>query len=90
MPIRIKPVVGQKMTINNSWFNDNEYISYYIGDLKANVVYEIMEVKELDDKWGISKIVDVETLEVFDISQPPELVDFWCLFDADDSIRILE
>lgn len=95
MQNRIKPVVGQKMIINRVWFEPNEFMVQFMKTLQPARVYEILNVVEqvfVDGipSWGITKIRDVITDEIFDIKDHPELDDYWCMFDSDDSIRIVD
>lgn len=93
MPIRTRPLEGQHMIIGSQWMEPNAFFVQYMPNLAVGKVYEIVGIAEMPgepDEWGISIIKDIETEEIFDISQHPELGDYWCLFDKDDAVRLVE
>lgn len=90
MVIRVKPEVGQLIVISKSWFESNAFFSQFMENIQPGKVYQIKKIEVLDDEWGISSIQDVETLEIFDVVDHPELDDYWCIFDKYDSIRVIE
>ena len=93
MPIRIKPDVGQHLIINKAWMDPNQFFVQSMPNLTPGKVYEILEVDTLDghpDEWGIVSIKDIETQEIFDVNNFEALEEYWCLFDKNDSIRLVE
>lgn len=90
MTIRIKPSIGQQITINKTWFDDNPFIYQFMPNLQSGKIYLILNVVEIDDNWGITSIMDIETQEQFSIDSDIALEDYWCMLDASDSFRILE
>lgn len=86
------PEVNQFFIINRAWFSANELFNQYVK-LEPQIVYKILEVKvlspEFPDDWGITLIQNFETEEIINFLDYPALEDYWCLFDKDDSIRIL-
>lgn len=90
MPIRIKPSVGNTVIINKKYFEDNIFITQFFPNLKPAVPYTIENVTILvDDIWGIDKLKNPETGEVFDIGAISTLKDYWCILDANDSYRVV-
>lgn len=93
MPIRTRPLVGQHLIINKAWMEPNKFFVQSMPNLAPGLVYKILEVDNLDEhqeEWGIVKIQDVESEEIFDINSIEALEDYWCIFDKEDSIRIVE
>lgn len=94
MVIRVKPDVGQFVVVNKKWFETNTFFIQFLENLKSGKVYKILKIdvlgEEYPDEWGISSVQDIETLEIFDIRNYPELNDYWCIFDKEDEIKIVE
>lgn len=85
-----KPSIGDMVLINKKYFEDNILIAQYFPGLKPGVPYSIKHITILiDDVWGIDQLQNIETGEIIDISTVPELNDYWCLLDADDSYRVI-
>ena len=93
MSIRTRPVVGQHLIINKAWMEPNKFFVQSMPNLTPGLVYKILEIDSLDghpEEWGIVKIQDIESGEIFDIYAIEALDDYWCIFDKADSIRIVE
>lgn len=90
MTIRIRPEIGQHLIINTAWMEPNEFFVQFMPNLSSGLVYEILEVEVLEDEWGIVKIKDILSGEIFDINAIPELESYWCIFDKYDSVRLVE
>ena len=92
MPIRVMPSVGQLMIINKNWFSYNQFFTQYMKSLEAGKVYKIIKVDILTGTtdWGIVAVEDIETGEIINIEDVPELSEYWCIFTMNDSIRIVE
>lgn len=84
-----RPNVGDKITLSKSYISENIFITQYFPLLTTNVVYEIVQIDELESDWGISKLKVVDTGDIIDISTVEELSDYWALIDETDVFRII-
>lgn len=94
--IRVKPEEGQWVIINKQWFDHNSLIAQYFPDMKPMTPYQILNIDTLEgtERWGITSLVEYFSEEdggnkVFDIADIPELSDYYCLLDEDDSYKVL-
>lgn len=85
-----RPNVGDKITLAKSYFDENIFITQYFPLLATDVVYEIINISELDEYWGVDKLKVVDTGDIIDISTVDELSDYWALIDETDVFRVIK
>lgn len=81
------PKPGDTLVINFFFTEINENLTSLLN-LKVGEPLKVIAVEELDDITGVT-IVEREDGTIIDVSQIPELSEYWCLFLPSDFVRLI-